>query len=100
MTQDGQPPLTTNAGSNGVVRDPGAIVSEIEQTRAELADTIDRIADRVSPKRAASRGVDAVKGYVEAAKNGDLPVPTAAAVAATVVVIGAAMAFLLRRRSR
>jgi len=42
-------------------RSPDAIAKEIEQTRAELAETIDAIADRISPKRAASRGAAAVK---------------------------------------
>lgn len=45
-------------------RDPDAIQKEIEQTRAELAETIDAIADRISPKRAASRGAQAVKAQV------------------------------------
>jgi hypothetical protein len=41
---------------------PGELVDEIERTRAELAKTIDQIADRVSPgnvvRRAADRAVD------------------------------------------
>jgi hypothetical protein len=45
-------------------RSPDAIQKEIEQTRAELAETIDAIADRISPKRAASRGAAAVKAQV------------------------------------
>jgi hypothetical protein len=47
-----------------VGRNPDAIQREIEQTRAELAGTIDAIADRLSPKRAASRGASAVKAQV------------------------------------
>ena len=47
-----------------MARDPDAIQREIEQTRAELADTIDRIADRLSPKRVAARGSQAVKTQV------------------------------------
>jgi hypothetical protein len=42
-------------------RDPATIQREIEETRAELADTIDAIADRMSPRRAAGRGAAAVK---------------------------------------
>ena len=45
-------------------RDPDTIQREIEQTRAELADTIDAIADRISPRRAASRGAQAVRHQV------------------------------------
>ena len=52
------------AQQNDTQRDPDAIQKEIEQTRAELADTIDAIADRISPKRAASRGAHAVKSSV------------------------------------
>ena len=34
---------------------PGELVNEIERTRAELARTIDEIADRVSPSKVAKR---------------------------------------------
>jgi hypothetical protein len=51
-------------------RNPDAIQREIEQTRAELADTIDAIADRISPRRAASRGAHAVKHSVSSVLNG------------------------------
>jgi Protein of unknown function (DUF3618) len=36
----------------------GALVSEIERTRADLARTIDEIADRVSPGNVARRTAD------------------------------------------
>ncbi|MDP9496529.1 MAG: DUF3618 domain-containing protein [Actinomycetota bacterium] len=36
--------------------DPDALAAEIEQTREDLAVTLDEIADRVSPKRVAERG--------------------------------------------
>lgn len=49
-------------------RDPDTIQREIERTRAELADTIDAIADRVSPRRAAARGVGAVRHAVSGHK--------------------------------
>ena len=51
-------------------RKPDTIQREIEQTRAELADTIDAIADRISPKRAASRGAQAVKTQVSSVFGG------------------------------
>ena len=47
------------------VPDPAEIQQQIEETRAELASTIDAIAERVNPKRVASRGVETVKGKVE-----------------------------------
>jgi len=41
---------------------PKELVSEIERTRANLARTIDEIADRVSPANVARRATDQVKG--------------------------------------
>ncbi|HTR71291.1 MAG TPA: DUF3618 domain-containing protein [Mycobacteriales bacterium] len=38
------------AGADSPRRDPDQIAQEIEQTRAELAGSIDAIADRVNPK--------------------------------------------------
>src|SRR5947209_9047135 len=59
---------TSNGADEGddvaETRSPDAIQKEIEQTRVELAETIDAIADRISPKRAASRGAAAVKAGV------------------------------------
>jgi hypothetical protein len=74
-----------NSGDGGDVagqRTPDAIQREIEQTRAELADTIDAIADRLSPKRVASRGAHAVRSQVSSVfnGNGDGDAPTAASV--------------------
>ena len=45
--------------------DPAEIQQQIEVTRAELASTIDAIAERVNPKRVAARGVETVKGKVD-----------------------------------
>jgi hypothetical protein len=45
-------------------RTPDEIQKEIEATRVELAETIDAIADRISPKRAAGRGAAAVRAGV------------------------------------
>jgi hypothetical protein len=68
---DGAEPVEASPDDGGDVagRDPDAIAREIEQTRAELADTIDAIADRMSPKRAASRGAQAVKAQVSSARE-------------------------------
>jgi hypothetical protein len=46
-------------------RDPEALEREIERTRDELARTIDALADRVSPKKVASRGVARLKEEAE-----------------------------------
>jgi len=40
---------------------PGELVGEIERTRANLARTIDQIADRVSPANVAKRTADRAK---------------------------------------
>lgn len=58
--------------------DPATIESEIERTRAELADTIDMIAEKMSPKRAVVRTADRVKAAVKGSDNRarvDLDVP-------------------------
>jgi hypothetical protein len=47
-------------------RDPEAIEREIERTRDELARSIDLLAERLSPKQAARRGV--VKAKQEAGR--------------------------------
>lgn len=41
-------------------RDPDTIQREIEQTRDALAGTLDKLADRYSPKAVASRGQHAL----------------------------------------
>jgi hypothetical protein len=58
-------PPGAEGGSDPVPQDPAQIQRQIEDTRAELAHTIDAIADIVSPKRAAKRGVDQVRARVE-----------------------------------
>jgi hypothetical protein len=67
----------TDGGDVAEAREPDAIQREIEQTRAELADTIDAIAERISPRRAASRGAAKVKGGVQSVlgrdENGGAP---------------------------
>ncbi len=53
--------------------DPAEIQHQIEQTRAELASTIDQIADKVHPKRVASRGVQTVKDKVDDLRHRGTP---------------------------
>ncbi|MEZ0074012.1 DUF3618 domain-containing protein [Planotetraspora sp. GP83] len=106
--------------------DPDALEREIERTREELARTVDAIADRVSPRRVAERGVAKVKANAEhlVSSLGDLvggvaphpatsseevgpweeeyPARTVAPVLiglGAVLVVGAAI-ILLRRRNR
>jgi hypothetical protein len=42
-------------------RDPEALEKEIERARAELARTIDVLADRVNPRNVAQRGAERLK---------------------------------------
>ena len=46
------------------VRDPDALVNEIERTRENLARTIDAIASRVSPANNARKAMDRVREQV------------------------------------
>jgi Protein of unknown function (DUF3618). len=108
--------------------DPAALERDIERTRAELARTIDAIADRVSPKRVAERSVARFKANAEhlVASVGDLvtgnayrpvdgavrdgeddgrrqPPPDLAPIligVGAVLVVGAAIVLLRRRRRR
>jgi hypothetical protein len=80
-----------------VRRDPQVIEREIEQTRAELAKSIDAITSQLSPKRLANRGVQVVRDQFEA-MWADPGARTGAIVAtAAVVVLGG---WALRRRRR
>lgn len=45
--------------------DPDEIQREIERTRADLAETIDAIAEKVSPKRVVARTADRVRTAVK-----------------------------------
>jgi hypothetical protein len=48
-------------GAGQAALPPDALVGEIERTRADLARTIDEIADRVSPGNVARRTADRAK---------------------------------------
>jgi hypothetical protein len=72
--------------------DEGALVADIDRTRAELARTIDAIADRVSPKKNARRAVDQLRERVSQID------PVMAGAAAGAMVIGVAVLILWRRR--
>ncbi|MDQ1486373.1 MAG: hypothetical protein QOJ62_2066 [Actinomycetota bacterium] len=50
--------------------DPEELLRSIERTREELARTVDTIAVRLDPKRAAKRGADAVRGGVVSVLDG------------------------------
>lgn len=48
-----------------MARDPDAISREIESTRAELAETIDAISEKLSPQRAKAQVIAKAKAKVE-----------------------------------
>ena len=52
--------------SNGA-QSPDALVDDIEKTRDQLADTIDALVDRASPKNIAARQLERLKAQFVAA---------------------------------
>jgi Protein of unknown function (DUF3618) len=82
------------AEANGEValRDPDALVKEIERTRESLARTIDTLTQRVSPANVARR---AVSRALDEVSRPEVQLAAGAAVATV-----AALAFLVWRRRR
>ena len=74
--------------------DQDALVADIEQTRVQLARTIDAIADRVSPQKNLSRALEQVRQRVSRVD------PLIAGAAAGVVLVSVTVVFLVRRRRR
>ena len=81
------------AEANGEValRDPDALVKEIERTRANLAQTIDTLAERVSPANVTKRAVSRVMGQVA---RPEVQIGAAALTAVTLALV----VWRLRRR--
>ena len=81
------------AEANGEValRDPDALVKEIERTRENLARTIDTIAERVSPANVARRGLSRVMDQVARPE---------VQIAAGATVVAVAGVFIVARRLR
>jgi hypothetical protein len=91
-------------------RDPAAIEREIERTREDLARSIDLLAERLSPKRVAQRGV--AKARTEAGNvatdigamvrrepaGRSSPLTGPVLIGAGLLVTGVAVRLLLRRR--
>jgi len=73
-------------------RDPEMIQREIEQTRAQLAGTLDELAERADPKRVASQGMAAL---TETARG-----RAVLATAAGLVVLRIALALVSRQRRK
>ena len=75
------------------VRDPDALIKEIERTRENLARTIDALTERVSPANVARRGMARVREQVSRPE-----VRLAGGTAALVTVAVIAYAVWRRRR--
>ena len=74
--------------------DQNALVADIDRTRAELARTIDAIADRVSPQKNLNRALEQVRQRVIRVD------PLIVGAAAGAVLVSVTVAFLVRRRKR
>ena len=74
--------------------DQDALVTDIEQTRAELARTIDAISDRVSPKKNVDRALEQVRQRTSQID------PLIAGAAAAAILVSVTVVFLVRRRKR
>ena len=70
------------------------LVADIDRTRAELARTIDAIADRVSPKKNVDR---AMAEFRQRTSRID---PLVVGAAAAALVVGVSVLFLARRRRK
>jgi hypothetical protein len=83
------------AHGNGevAVRDPDALVKEIERTRESLARTIDALTDRVSPANVARRAFSRVREQVSRPE-----VQIAGGVVIAAAMAAAAVAIWRRRR--
>ena len=75
------------------VRDPDAVINEIERTREDLAHTIDALTERVSPGNVARRSLDRIREQVAR--------PEVQMIGGAVVLVTAAVvAYSLWRRRR
>jgi Protein of unknown function (DUF3618) len=77
------------------VRDPDALVTEIERTRENLAHTIDQLADRVSPANVAQRALDRARQQFQRPEA-----RMAGGAVAALAVLGVLGVYLIRRRRR
>ena len=76
------------------VRDPDALVTEIDRTRDDLARTIDQLADRVSPANLTRRALDEARGQL------DRPAARMIGGAVAALVVVGVTVYLIRRRHR
>jgi len=65
---------TNDRGKSGGSPDPDQLVQEIEQTREDLAETLDAIVDKVSPKRVMDRTKEQARSDAQEALRGSMAV--------------------------
>ena len=75
------------------VRDPDAVINEIERTREDLAHTIDALTERVSPGNVARHGLAEVREQFSRPQ-------VRVAVGAAILITAAAVGFMLWRRNK
>jgi Protein of unknown function (DUF3618) len=93
-TSDSKALDTTTAANGHRPASPDALVADIERTRAELARTIDAIADRVNPANIARRAADRARERITQID------PMVAGAAVVAVTAATAAWFLLRGRKK
>jgi hypothetical protein len=93
------PPAERRAGTPDG-QGPEALTRDIEETRENLARTIDAIADRVSPKNAARRAADRARERVDRARQRIDPLDPRLIAAGAVLAAGLTAYLVLRRRRR
>jgi hypothetical protein len=86
--------VMAEANREVAVRDPDALVTQIERTRENLARTVDQLADRLSPANVTRRALDRAREDFQRPE----PRMVGGAVAA-LFVLGVAV-YLIRRRRR
>lgn len=84
-----------------VAQDPEAIQRDIERTRAQLAQTVNAISDRVQPSHLAEEAKSRARATVGRARSGQSrPETQRKAIAGAVVGAVSALLALRRRRNR
>jgi small-conductance mechanosensitive channel len=77
------------------------LVADIDRTRAELARTIDAIAERVNPKRNVDRAMEQVRQRMEHVHQRGAQIdPLMAGAAAAAVILGVTALFVWRHHRR
>lgn len=80
--------------------DPEELQREIERTRADLAETIDAISERVSPRRVADRGRERIRQIFDDVRSGRVQLHQSRVAAAGGGLAAVSVLLLVMRRRR